>query len=282
MPEHLTPALAAAYAAEILFFFAGLVVWWRFALRPEARRQSARLEPWAISPSEFLACAVLVIGGGYLFLLLVHTLVEPHLRGLPANDDTRTIVYNVVFQAGLFLGLAGAAGFAANRDTPAAAPGALSVPLAGILTFLAVRPASDLGGIVSEQFLRFFGLPATPQEQIEIFTRLRSPALFAAFFTLAVVIAPVVEELIFRAGLFRYLRTRLPRLAALLLPSLFFALLHMDWKTLGGLASLLPLTLLAVVFSLAYERTGRIGVTMIAHGLFNLNNILFLLAGMRS
>jgi membrane protease YdiL (CAAX protease family) len=37
--------------------------------------------------------------------------------------------------------------------------------------------------------------------------------------------------------------------------------------------------MLAIVFSLAYERTGRIGTTMIAHALFNLNMILLVLVG---
>ena len=41
----------------------------------------------------------------------------------------------------------------------------------------------------------------------------------------------------------------------------------------------MPLFVLGVVFSLAYERTGRILVTVIAHGLFNLNTIIVLLSG---
>ncbi|HZP61467.1 MAG TPA: CPBP family intramembrane glutamic endopeptidase, partial [Opitutaceae bacterium] len=223
MPEHVTPLLAAALIAELILFLAGLAVWWHFAVRPEARRQPPRLAPWTASPSEFLASAAIVIGSGYFFLLLVHALAEPHLRQLPAGDDARTIFYNVAFQAGLFLGLAGAARFQRPLpagETPAVEPGRISLPLAGLLTFLAVRPASDVGGFLSEQTLNLLGLPAVPQEQIEIFTRLHSPGLFTAFLVLAIFIAPVVEELIFRAGLFRYLRTRLPRWAALLLPSL--------------------------------------------------------------
>ena len=53
----------------------------------------------------------------------------------------------------------------------------------------------------------------------------------------------------------------------------------MNWKTLGGLSSLPPLVLLAVIFSLAYERTGRIGTPIVAHALFNLNSVLVILSG---
>jgi membrane protease YdiL (CAAX protease family) len=39
------------------------------------------------------------------------------------------------------------------------------------------------------------------------------------------------------------------------------------------------LVALGIIFSLAYERTGRIGTTIIAHGLFNLNTIILILCG---
>ena len=69
------------------------------------------------------------------------------------------------------------------------------------------------------------------------------------------------------------------RAAALLLPAIFFASLHVNWTTLVGLPSLAPLVVLAVIFSLAYERTGTIGTAIVAHALFNLNTILLILAG---
>ena len=87
------------------------------------------------------------------------------------------------------------------------------------------------------------------------------------------IIAPLTEELIFRAGLFRYLRTRVPRWIALLAPATIFAALH------SNLVAFVPLLLLGVLFSLAYERTGRISVTIVAHSLFNLHTILLILAG---
>ena len=41
--------------------------------------------------------------------------------------------------------------------------------------------------------------------------------LLGSLVVLASIVAPITEELIFRAGLFRYARTRLPRWAALLI-----------------------------------------------------------------
>lgn len=37
--------------------------------------------------------------------------------------------------------------------------------------------------------------------------------------------------------------------------------------------------MLAVIFSLAYERTGHIGTPIVAHALFNLNTVLLILSG---
>ena len=40
--------------------------------------------------------------------------------------------------------------------------------------------------------------------------------------------------------------------------------------------------MLGVVFSIAYERTGHIATTMIAHSLFNLNTIMLVLVGLNT
>jgi hypothetical protein len=49
-----------------------------------------------------------------------------------------------------------------------------------------------------------------------------------------------------------------------------------------SLASLLPLAVLGTVFGIAYERTGKLGTTIVAHALFNLNMIVCLLLGNNS
>jgi uncharacterized protein len=59
-----------------------------------------------------------------------------------------------------------------------------------------------------------------------------------------------------------------------------FASLHIEsWQTLDGISSLGPLLALAVIFSLAYERTGHIGTPIVAHALFNLNTVALILSG---
>ncbi|HTB81138.1 MAG TPA: CPBP family intramembrane glutamic endopeptidase [Opitutaceae bacterium] len=275
IPEHVTPVLAAAGTIELILIFAGIVVWWRMG-----RPRPPRLAPWSISVSDFLTCVLAVIGGGYFFQLLGHAIGDPFLRKFSAASDARTIVYGTAFQLGLLAGLAGARVYLRTRpeaaEVPTSPPRMPSLPVAGLVTFLAVLPAVTVTGLAWSWIIQLLGLPPEPQDLVDMFAHPQSRTSFIVLFVLATVGAPIVEELVFRAGLFRYLRTRLPRWAALSLPALFFASLHGNWASLG------PIAMLAIIFSLAYERTGRIGVTMIAHGLFNLNTILLVLAGMRA
>jgi uncharacterized protein len=283
-PDHLTPALTAALAAETILSFAGLLVWALILFRPSVRKQPARLAPWPVSFSDFLVCAFAVVGSGFFFQILGGVIFDPLLKKFSGDHDMHLVVSGAAFQSGLLTGVT-IAGFylrtlRKNREVSSPHRVAPSLLLAGLMTFLAVLPVVYLAGYLWNQSLEWAGLPPEPQDLVDVFAHAKLSVSSAVLFLLATVTAPVVEELIFRAGLFRYLRTRVPRWAALTLPALFFAGLHVDWKTLSGLSSFLPLLVLAIIFSLAYERTGRIGVTMIAHALFNLNMILLIMAGM--
>jgi len=145
-----------------------------------------------------------------------------------------------------------------------------------VITVAVVYPVQWLW----EHVLILCHLPTTKQEMVEIFYRTASPVRVLGLAAMAILLAPVAEELVFRAGLFRFFRGRLPHWAALALPALIFAGMHVNFKTLEGLITLAPLAAFGIIFSLAYERTGRIAVVMIAHALFNLHTVIFLLLGL--
>ncbi len=86
---------------------------------------------------------------------------------------------------------------------------------------------------------------------------------FAAIVFAGGVLAPIAEELFFRGYVFQaYMRTRGP-LVAYGLSSLLFGLLHLN------LPALLPIVMLGLVFCWAYQRTGSIVPSMVAHSLNN-------------
>jgi membrane protease YdiL (CAAX protease family) len=144
----------------------------------------------------------------------------------------------------------------------------------GGVTLLVALPLVYLVSMGWTFLLTLLGRSAEPQDLIATFQNTRSPSVLAGMFFIACVLAPVNEEMIFRRGLYHFFRQRFGRSIALAFSASLFGLLH--WN----LAGFLPLAALGVILALAYERTGDIRVPIIAHGLFNLNTIIALLAGL--
>ena len=88
-----------------------------------------------------------------------------------------------------------------------------------------------------------------------------SPEGILLFLLLGPLLAPIVEEIIFRGVLFRAWAERWGWLAAMVLTSLLFAAYH---------RSFLTCLLSSVVFVCLYSRTGTLRAPMIAHGVSNL------------
>lgn len=275
MPEPVAPNPLAA-PIELGLLAIGLFLLWRHVLRPSARvRIRATLSPlpaWAIPLSEFFLFLLVVAMGGFLGSALAGFFL-----GASPAADTRAVLVSAGFQLGLLAGVAAYHCGVARRPLRFAVTRADLT--AGGITFLIALPLVTGATFASVYLLKACGLPAEKQELVDLFLHAKSPVVVIALIALATLVAPVAEELLFRAGFFRYLRTRIPHWAALLLPGALFGFLHVNWVNLDGLASLLPLVVLAVIFSLAYERTGRIGTAIVAHALFNLHTVVLIFAG---
>jgi membrane protease YdiL (CAAX protease family) len=79
----------------------------------------------------------------------------------------------------------------------------------------------------------------------------------------AVIVAPLVEELLFRGFIFGILRTRLGAPRALVLASILFALIHVYPEVV------VPIFFVGLVFNLIYLRTGSLAYSILFHMLFN-------------
>ena len=275
MPEDSPPL--SVVVLELSLLVLGVVLLWRFVLSPAARARSRanppQLAPWKVSVRDFFLCAALIAAAGFTTSFAAGLLLAP----FDLSSDAKTIINSAAFQFGLLLGPA----FAPLDlgHPPLRPPLPRSVFFSGLVTFLIALPVVTAANFLSLYVLDLTGLPVQQQDLLRLFSEADSSALLALMIMLAVIIAPVAEELLFRATFFRFLRTRTPRWVALLVPGTIFAALHVNWTNYDGLASFLPLVTLAVIFSLAYERTGRIATAMIAHAFFNLHTILLLFAG---
>lgn len=261
-----------AIASQYLFVAAGLMLLWRHFLRPEARAQPTppRLVEWTASLPELLFFIFHGLMGGFAASFVIGLLA----RSIGLEGDALTISATAALHCGM---LGGVAFYLASNPgaKPSFAHGAVpgNVLTSGFATFLVAMPFVYLASLAWMPVMKLFGIEVERQPAVEMVERVASSPWLVLFITSAIVVAPMAEELLFRAGLFRYLRTRQNRWVALVLPSLLFAAIHFH------LPSYLPLATLGIVFSLAYERTGSIGTAIVGHAFFNLNNLLVLLAG---
>jgi membrane protease YdiL (CAAX protease family) len=264
------PLAIAIASFELTLLIAGLVLFWRFVVSPAARRQRgpSALVAWEVPIADFFSFALLVLGG----MVVGSILGVAGVKLLGLRETPATMFAGAAMQLGMLVGAA--AGLGSFRGGAAAPPHASAgIFASGAITFLISLPLLTITSLVWRVLLKAVGLPEQRQDLVGMFARADSLALLTLMILLAAVIAPIAEELVFRAGLFRYFRTRMTRALALLLPAILFALLHANF------ASFAPLVLLAIIFSLAYERTGRIGTSIVAHALFNLNTIMLILSG---
>ncbi|OHE73030.1 MAG: hypothetical protein A2Y14_00240 [Verrucomicrobia bacterium GWF2_51_19] len=122
-------------------------------------------------------------------------------------------------------------------------------------------------------FSKLFGvtLDLAPQMIIDFFANNQNPGMIILILAFAVIVAPVTEELTFRAGFYRFLKGRLGYRAAAVVSSVLFATMH------ANLLSFLPLVLIGLLLTRTYERTGNLLANICFHALFNLNTLLILL-----
>lgn len=112
-----------------------------------------------------------------------------------------------------------------------------------------------------------------PEEAIRLLLGARDPASRLAMVGAAVVVAPVVEEFLFRGYLYGVMRRYLGAVAGIALNAALFAGIHLH------VPSLAPLFVFAVCLTLAYERTGSLLVPMTMHALFNALSVSLLIWG---
>jgi membrane protease YdiL (CAAX protease family) len=96
----------------------------------------------------------------------------------------------------------------------------------------------------------------------------------------AVVMAPVVEELVFRGLLLRSLVRVMPAPFAILIQAVVFGVLHLNPEAgIANLGLVIILTGVGAVLGVAAHKLGRIAPTIIAHSIFNAVVMALVLSG---
>ena len=145
----------------------------------------------------------------------------------------------------------------------------------GVLLFLAVFPVIFLVGygwqaLLAQLAKAGLDLPQEPQELVYHLTRNISVMARISLILMATVTAPIVEELVFRGAIYRFLKSRMNPVPAVLVSAILFSSIHFN------LVSFPSLVVLGIFLCLAYEITGNLKAPVFLHAIFNINSLLLI------
>jgi membrane protease YdiL (CAAX protease family) len=270
--DSLTQTQIIVLAAEVAFVAAGIVAWFF-----KSRRDERPGLVWDASVTDTLFLAWAILFGAFLGQLSGVLLLRMLPEVVGSKEATQLLVSGMCFDGACIATWLGVHHFmrVKGQALPAASDGPVRIVAtfgSASVVFIRALPVVAVVGLAASYLLETLDLPVEQQDIVGVFARAGSPFSIAGLLVLAVVMAPIAEELVFRAGIFRVLKGRIGRWPAIAISSALFALLH------GSLAGFAGLFCLGVAFCLSYERTRNIAVPMVAHGLFNLNSIVVILA----
>ncbi len=129
-------------------------------------------------------------------------------------------------------------------------------------SFASVLVLWNVIGLISPSFLS-----GVTDEIMQSSANQESSGVISIYFVLVVIIAPFIEELLFRGVLLNNWCKRLGTLAGVILVSLTFAIFH-------GPSGFLSALLASIFFSILYLKTKSIWIPMAAHSFSNLLSFL--------
>ena len=147
--------------------------------------------------------------------------------------------------------------------------GWLKVMSDALIRLLRAWPALLAISFISSQVLS--GYPK--QESVQKLAEMQSLTEVFNIACYALVVAPVIEEFLFRGILFRAMKRSFGVGPALVISSILFGLVHQN------VLSFVPLTFLGIILSLSYEHTGDLRTCILIHAGFNGFMIFSILVG---
>jgi membrane protease YdiL (CAAX protease family) len=180
-----------------------------------------------------------------------------------ARMQTRDLVASGILTVGMLLAVAGflrLRRFDLNSLGGFSKIGFFRTVVTGGVLILAAYPVIFLADVLTQRLLR-----SAPQKQaiVEMFSESSTMEQRIIIILLAVSLAPLAEEFIFRFFFYGVIRRYFGRVIGVLVSALLFAAVH------AHLPSFAPLFVLGSCFAIAYEWSGSILVPMTMHALFN-------------
>lgn len=146
----------------------------------------------------------------------------------------------------------------------------MSAILLGAVAGIGVLPFALGLNVVSGWLLNQIQVVPVEQQAVHILRSSQSLGQYICFGLAAMVLAPIVEEMLFRGILYSFLKQFGRPGMALWVSSLFFAIIHANVMTF------IPLTFLGLILVWLYERSQCLLAPIAAHAAFNAANFAML------
>lgn len=248
-----------------LLFLAGFFVYTALALQIGARAEIAAGEPELDRTFGLPEAVVAILLTSFLLLNVVVSALVPSVS-LSSRDLAANLVMSVVVLL-ILVGFLELRRLHVDRLAGLSKYGIVRVIVTGALLLLAAYPLIAAADAITR---RYAGDGSSKQSIVELFSGSRTIDQRVMIIVLAVAVAPIAEELVFRFFLYGVLRRYIGRFGGLIFTALLFAAVH------AHLPSFAPLFVLGACFTLAYEWSGSILVSMTMHSLFNSLTLIFL------
>ena len=280
-PDDLSPALLVLGAGVSVLLFAGIIcdiiILIRLKRKPIALPDiTSRLlaTRWTLNDVRMVLVAVAVVA-----LFFVGYAVFLHFSKLAVTTEyteavgalVETLSYQIVAFAAILSivnskGMSWREAFGLERANLAK-----NIRL-GVFLYAAAMPVFVFSSVLYGMLLNHFGFAVEQQEILSVLINPNLPYwLQISLILLAIVTAPIIEELVFRGIVIPAVARRFSVLFAVCLVSFAFAVIHFH------AAALIPLFIIAVAFSCAYLYSGSILVPIVMHMLFNSLTVVFYL-----
>lgn len=224
--------------------------------------------PAGTTPAKTFGIPEAIVAVLLISFLLVNVVASISAPLTPLN--TRDLAANLVLTIVVVLILVGfleLRGFDLDTSAGLSKFGIVRAVSTGALLLLAAYPLITTADGITRRFL---GGDSSKQSIVELFDGSQTIEQRILIIVLAVAIAPMAEELVFRFFLYGVLKRYIGRFGGLAVNALLFAGVH------AHLPSFAPLLVLGTCFTLAYEWSGSILVSMTMHALFNSLSLVFL------
>jgi uncharacterized protein len=240
----------------ILYVLASILVYISLIWQINARTSASVDEP-----KRTFGLPEAILAGALIFLLLLNVSASVSNRSVQLNP--RNLLENLVFTLAVVLFIVA---FLRFRGFDLSSLGGffkisfLRVLSTGTILLFFAYSLIFVSELITQ---RLFGSGSSKQNIVELFSGSRTVEQRIMIIVFAVAIAPVVEEFLFRFFLYGVLKRYFGRFLGMIVNALLFAAAHTH------LPSFVPLFILGSCFTIAYEWSGSILVSMTMHALFN-------------